>query len=231
MTRSVFGGIRRILVRGRRASVRSHLPGQFQPYSFTLPDRYPWLFEFAAATLRDRADLQLLSFGCSRGDEIEALRKHFPHAAIRGLDVNPSNVEECLSRAHLSRDRNVTFAVASSTEDERDAAFDAIFCCAVLCQGDLTASGARRCDPQLRFADFETMVAGFARCLKPGGLLLLHTSNFRFCDTATARDFDTVLQATSAQLADDVLFDRNNLLLPGVRYHDVAFRKKVRIHS
>jgi SAM-dependent methyltransferase len=237
----MFVGLRNALRRGSRAITQSmpfigrragqRLSGQFQPYNYTLPDRYPWLFEFAAGALGSHGELQILSFGCSRGDEIDALRKHFPRASIRGIDVNPQNIQECIARARASRDEKLSFAVAGSTREEPDSSFDAIFCLAVLCQGDLTATAAQRCDPLLRFADFETIVADFARCLKPKGLLLLHTANFRFCDTEVAADFDPVFQATPAQLANDVLFDRNNLLLAGVRYHDVAFRKKARIDS
>jgi hypothetical protein len=79
----------------------------------------------------------------------------------------------------------------------------------------------------LRFADFERVVMDLARCLKPGGLLLLHTTNFRLGDTAAARDFEVVLEADPTQLAADVLFDRGNRLMPGARYQPVGFRKRL----
>ena len=120
----------------------------------------------------------------------------------------------------------MTFAQAATTAGEFSASYDAIFCLAVLCLGDLTTNGAEHCDPYLRFADFERIVIDFARCLKPGGLLLLHTTNFRFVDTVVAADFDVVLEAEPDQLAPDVLFDRNNRLLPGQRYLPVGFRKR-----
>jgi hypothetical protein len=69
------------------------LAGQFQPYTHTLPDRYPWLLKFARANLGDIASPRILSFGCSRGDEIFTLRQYFPHADIKGIDVVPENVE------------------------------------------------------------------------------------------------------------------------------------------
>jgi hypothetical protein len=97
-----------------------------------------------------------------------------------------------------------------------------------LVNGDLTTSGAQRSDPLFHFERFERMVDDFARCLKPGGLLLLHTTNFRFCDTAAARNFDVVYEADPKHLAPDVLFDRDNCLMDGERerYRAVAFEKR-----
>ena len=217
------GRIRARLVLSALARMRRPLKGRFQPYNHTLPDRYPWLFRFAATEIGHRDPLNLLSFGCSRGDEVFTLETYFPRANIRGIEIDPRDVAVCRSRVQSGR---VSFVQGASTAEEPSAAYDAIFCLAVLCRGDLTTSGAERCDPYLRFADFERMVADFARCLTPGGLLLLHTTNFRFEDTAVSRDFDVVLAADPSQLAPDVLFDRNNQLLPGQRYLPVGFRKR-----
>ena len=206
-----------------RRRLRRPLPERFQPYPHTQPDRYPWLFDFAAAALDGVPAPRLLSFGCSRGDEVFSLRRRFPEAAIRGLDIDPRNIAACLARP---RDDRLSFAAASNTRAEPDHHYDAIFCLAVLCHGDLTATRARQSEPLLRFADFERTVADLARCLRPGGLLFLHTTNFRFGDTATAGDFEAVLEARPDQLAPDVLFDREGRLLPGERYLPVGFRKR-----
>jgi SAM-dependent methyltransferase len=209
-----------------RRRIRWPMPGRFQPYNHTLWDRYPWLFRFAAAYLGNGPDLRILSFGCSRGDEVFTLRNYFPAAAIKGIDIDSRNIACCLARLRSQPSAAITFAQAATTEGEPAESYDAIFCLAVLCHGDLTTGGAERCDPLLRFDNFERIVADFARCLKPGGLLLLHTTSFRFCDTATAQDFHTVLEAEPTQLAPDVLFDRGERLMKGVRYRAVAFRKR-----
>ena len=208
--------------------LRRPLPGEYQTYSYTRPDRYPWLFEFASARLGSRGPLNILSFGCSRGDEVFSLRRYFPNAALKGIDVNPRNIARCLARMRAEKPTNMTFATAAGTEGEPTGSYDAIFCLAVLVNGDLTTSGAERCDPVFHFERFERQVADFARCLKPGGLLVLHTTNFRFCDTVVARDFDVVLEADPANLAPDALFDRDNRLMQGERqrYRAVAFQKR-----
>jgi SAM-dependent methyltransferase len=207
-----------------RYRVRHPVPGRFQPYRHTLPDRYPWLFRFTAAALEGRGDCKLLSFGCSRGDEVMALRRYFPRAAITGIDFDRRNIARCRARI---KDPQVRFAVAATTEGEVAQSYDAIFCLAVLCHGYLTISGAQRADPLLHFADFERVVGDFVRCLKPGGLLLLHTTSFRFCDTVIAGAFDVLLEAEPQQMAADVHFGRDNLLHQGERYRAVAFRKRL----
>jgi SAM-dependent methyltransferase len=207
-----------------RFRVRHPVPGRFQPYHHTLPDRYPWLFQFAADTLGDRDNCRLLSFGCSRGEEILALRHYFPRAAITGIDFYPNNIAHCRSRV---KDPMTALLVAATTKGEDTQSYDAIFCLAVLCHGYLTISGAPRSDPLLHFSDFEALVADFARCLKPGGLLALHTTSFRFCDTATAADFEVLLEANPEQMADDVHFGRDNIRLEGERYRAVVFRKRM----
>jgi len=209
-----------------RRRFRRPLPGRFQAYSHTFADRYPWLFEFARANVGGFIGARILSFGCSRGEEVFALRKYFPTAIIKGIDIEPDNISCCEAQARRADAVGMTFAVAANTETEPAEFYDAIFCLAVLCLGDLTVSGARRCDPGLYFKDFERMVSDFSRCLKPGGILFLHTTNFRFCDTAVSQNFDVVFEASLAQLAPDVLFDSDNALLPGARYRPVAFRKR-----
>jgi SAM-dependent methyltransferase len=228
----------RTIVRDWRRALRSlashwrfrltrRVAGQFQPYNYTRPDRYPWLFGFAAAELRERPQLRILSFGCSRGEELFSLRRYFPSAHLKGIDINARNIARAVARTRTDKTlAGIRFETAASTVHEPDESYDAIFCLAVLCLGDLTIYGAKRSDPALRFEDFARAVADFARCLKPGGLLVLHTTNYRFCDTPTAAQFDTVLEAEPSQLAPDVLFDRNNALMPNERYTAVAFRKR-----
>ena len=209
-----------------RSTFRPKYHGQFQPYTHTMPDRYPWLFQFARDQLGPSP--RLLSFGCSSGDEVLALRKYMPRAAIKGTDINPANIRQCRLRARAIG--GLTFSVQAGTEAEADGSFDAIFCLSVLVHGDLIGVGepAPRSEPLMYFADFERTVVDFSRCLKSGGLLILHTTNFRFCDTSAFPAFDVVLRAQPDQMAVDPQYDRHNRLIDALRYSAVGFRKKHR---
>jgi hypothetical protein len=44
------------------------------------------------------------------------------------------------------------------------------------------------------FADFTAMIADFPRCLKPGGRLVIHRSNFCLCDAPASAEFATLLR-------------------------------------
>ena len=65
-------------------------PHRFQPFNFTRADRYPWPFAFARDQLP--ANANILSFGCSTGEEIISLKAYLPSAHIRGQDIDPRNV-------------------------------------------------------------------------------------------------------------------------------------------
>ena len=209
-----------------RRRFRRRRTGEFQPYSHTYPDRYPWLFRQATELVRDGRDTRLLSFGCSHGDEAFSLRRYFPLSKIKGIDINPRNIGRARATARKSEIDDIEFEVAASTATETVASYDAIFCLSVLCHGDLASSSAARSDPQLRFEDFERVIADFARCLKVGGVLFLHSASFRLCQTDVAAEFDIVLEAAREEMGPDRQFGRDNRAIAGERCRAVAFRKK-----
>jgi len=162
----------------------------FQPEPTTGMDRYPDLFRFARERLGDGPDRRILSFGCSTGEEVFSLRRYFPQARIKGIDINAHSVGKALERLRAQgADDGLAFEVAASASAEPPSFYDAVFAMAVFRDGALGAAPPR-CDHLIRFADFERSVADLARCLKPGGLLVLRHANFRFSDTGAAAAFD-----------------------------------------
>jgi 2-polyprenyl-3-methyl-5-hydroxy-6-metoxy-1,4-benzoquinol methylase len=197
----------------------------FQPVNDTWPDRYPYIFSFVRNEVGIDRAVNILSYGCSTGDEVFTLRDYLPRAAIKGIDINAGNIAACWRRLRRAPDPGVSFATASSTVDEPGNCYDVIFCMAVLRHERLSLPGVTRCDHLLRFEDFAGAVADFHRCLKPGGLLVIRHSNFRLCDAPIGTEFETIL-SDPVPSEKTPIFGPDNRLLSGVDYPDAVFRKK-----
>ena len=209
-----------------------HLPrrtGVFQMSGATGQNRYPEIFRFVGDSLGHRADLRLLSFGCSTGEEVFTLRGYFPRAVIDGIDINPYRIRAARRRLrHAGGDPRLNFLVTASPERLPAASYDAVFCLAVLREGSLNCEPPPpRCDDWIRFADFERVIGDLARTVRPGGLLAIAHSNFRFADTAAASGFETVM-GLGADIPDPQtpIYGRDNRLLAGIGYADALFRKR-----
>ncbi len=73
--------------------VRTKQGRLFQPFPDTCEERYPALFDALAEPLAGLPRPRILSFGCSSGAEVRALRLRLPQAQITGIDLNPRALE------------------------------------------------------------------------------------------------------------------------------------------
>jgi SAM-dependent methyltransferase len=208
--------------RARYLLALEHPEGLFQPEPTTAPDRYPALFRFVREHIEDAPDRRILSFGCSTGEEVFSLRSYFPSARIKGLDIDRRNIAECEKRL-LGRggDDGLSFETRGSAAAEPASHYDAVFAMAVFRHGGLGAAPPS-CESLIRFRDFETSVAELARCLKPGGLLILRHANFRFADAAASRDFRQILRAAGAGAP---IYGADDRYLPNAIGDDGVFEK------
>jgi len=197
--------------------------GLFQPFGDTEEDRYPDVFAFVARHLAGR-ETNILSVGCSTGEEVFSLKRYCPDAQVKGLDISPQRIAICRRQAALRRVADVEFAVAGDSGMEPASHYDAILAMAVFRHGGLS-DGPPECGHLLSFAMFEQAMAGLSRCLRPGGLLAIRHANFRFADTASAGDFAVALEAAGGT----PLYDSQNRRLPDAATEACVFLKKTEI--
>jgi SAM-dependent methyltransferase len=202
---------------------RRRPPGLFQNRSATALNRYPLIFSYVQRAVGVATPIRILSFGCATGEEVETLRRYFPAATIKGIDVNPFNIATCQRRLARTPDPRIAFEVADSARAEPAASYDIVFCLAVLRRSGLR--GRDTCLPDIAFAQFDRCVGELARSLRPGGLLALRHTSFRFADTAAAREFEVVLTRPPSG-RPPVLFGPDNRRLRHGAEEGLVFRKR-----
>ena len=225
---------RRIAAAGRRAVRDPSYRGQViarlfrardlhQTTPLTWRDRYPEIFSTVRTLLADHSTPRLLSFGCSTGEEVLTLREYFPAAQIVGAEINEHSLAVCRS---LKLDDRVRFVRSSSETLSQLAPFDAIFAMAVLQRTPerVESMGVRDLRQLYPFERFDSQVSEFDRWLQPGGLLVIHHTQYRFDDATIAGRYEP---AGGRELAvvDGIKFDRASRRIDGPVAVATIFRK------
>jgi hypothetical protein len=149
-------------------------------------DRYPELFDLTAQLRPQTA--RILSFGCSTGEEIEAIRLRHPSAMIVGCEINPRSRK--LARKRLAGDSRVRIVPNCAGEDK----FDIVFAMAVLQYQPhrIQAEGITDIGGIYPFSRFEEQVTTLTAMLNPGGLLCVMHTQYRAEDTGAAGELQPI---------------------------------------
>lgn len=191
-----------------------------QPFPDTYEDRYPALFDALAERLAHLEAPRLLSFGCSSGAEVRALRRRLPAARITGIDLN----RRALARARAAdTDPRSTYRLAAAPDPAER--FDAVLAMAVFRHGELEARRPDSCAAVLPFARFEQGVAALDRVLEPGGWLAIGNAHFRLADTALAAGYAADPLRCGDLPPQALLYGPDDCRLDGVVEPAVLFRK------
>ncbi len=197
--------------------------GLLQPATVTSPERHPELFDRVGELLAGIASPAILSFGCSTGEEVYSLAQRFPFATVRGIDINPACIRAARRALAVHPDPRLSFARADSASGEAPNSYEAIFALSVLRHGRLDAEQPNDCSAILPFARYAAAVAALDACLKPGGLLLIWGSHFRFADLPLAASYEPILSRAAPPGLPVYGPDNRRLADPGGE--DIILRK------
>lgn len=200
--------------------------GLFQPSGTTEANRYPDIFAQVKAHLGDRAELRLLSFGCSTGEEVFSLAALFPTARIRGIDIARARIRTCRARwRRQGKPARIDFIQTGTTEKEAAESYDAVFAMAVFRHGTL-GTAPPRCQPYFDPRAAERALTDLARLVKPGGFLAIRHANLRFSDLPVSEGFEPVYQCPPPPVIRSPIYDLDGHLRPGIAGDDGLYRKK-----
>lgn len=151
----------------------------------TWVDRYPVLFRASREFLDDHDQLRLLSFGCSTGEEVVTLRRYFPKAQIVGAEINRKSLARC---RELEVDDRIRFVHSRRAIVARHGPYDAIFCLAVLQRTPhlVEANNLASLADIYPFERFDEQLSELDRLLKPGGLLVVHHTQYVVAQSSIA---------------------------------------------
>lgn len=187
MAAAIFPGVGRksiffYIKRGKFAKITQLLhPRLHQAPNRTALNRHPIVFTAAAAAAPDAK--RILSFGCSTGEECVTLADYFPNSEIIGADLNPL----VLLKARKHRSDKIRFVYASDRRLKRFGGFDAVFCMSVL-----RTSERRRIYGRYPFEVFQERALFLETLVRPGGILVMHNTTYRFSDTAHRNAYDRI---------------------------------------
>jgi hypothetical protein len=165
---------------------------QVQHLRWTVPDRYPEVFDFLKARMAEKPAKRrsrILSVGCSSGEEIDAIRRRLPEAEIVGVDISRESIDLCSARFP-----DVQFFCAdffSETPLRFERKFDAILVLSVLCKWP-ACNRLNNLSALYRFSEFESAIDRLDAHIEIGGLLVLVNTNYAFSDTRIASRYQAI---------------------------------------
>lgn len=192
-----------------------------QKSSFTKLNRYPDLFGICESFFNDRTHLSVLSFGCSTGEEVESISRHFPDAKITGTDINKRSVK--LARSRYGNDRKSFFHSLSPQFEQTDG-FDLIFCCAVF-QNTANRTSGDNSVSTYPFDQFESSLQILDNKLSKGGLIVIDHCDFRFTDTSLSQRYQPLAVKGNQKRRNRPCYDKHNHKISDFSESDRVFVK------
>jgi len=157
-----------------------HARSVHQTTTFTSANRYPEIFDLAAV-LQPRA-VQILSFGCSTGEELMALRERFADAEIIGVELNPRC--RAIARRRVSADCRIRVIAPNALSGTFD-----IICAMAVFQREPHKIDEMKVEDLAgfySFGRFEDALGVLVASLRPGGIFCIDNAQYRVEDSIFA---------------------------------------------
>ena len=193
-----------------------------QQSTTTLPNRYPLLFNQCKILLEDIINPKILSYGCSTGEEVFTIGEYMPLATVVGVDVNDWCIRKCLKK---NTNQKYSFYRRVSSEYEKLAEFDAIFCMAVFQSTENRKIDSEKIMTGFTFDKFQNEVTQLDGKLKKNGLLFIDNCDFNFSDTIISAHYTPLKFKENIYLRNRPLFDKENRKLSDLTKVYRAYRK------
>ena len=183
-----------------------------QTTALTALNRYPRIFAACRDYFGGKRDLNILSFGCSTGEEVLTLREYFPDARITGAEINRRSLAVC---RNLQTDDKISFVYSEFSELQKCGRFDAIFCMAVLQRTPhhIAEKKIRSLKKIYPFEKFERQIVELDKLLVPHGLLVIKFAQYSFNDTSVAAKYQALSNQPPPNGDGALLFDKNSELI------------------
>ncbi len=204
--------------RNQTISVLKYRRHYHQVSNYTETNRYPDLFEICHKYLDGNENSNILSFGCSTGEEVFAIGNLMPNAKIVGVDINKWCIRECKKKSGSGK---YIFLHSLSKKFDKQRSFDAIFCLAVFQHPD-NCLAETKIATKYTFRQFEEQLIELDLKLNPNGLLFIDQCDFDFRDTSLSKKY-------SILVTDNNLFERNRPVydLNNCRAMEITFIPRV----
>ena len=167
---------------------------ELQTTQATIYDRYPHVFTGTKLIIQKEfsdliRNLEVLSFGCSTGEEIKTLYdKYISNANFTGVDIH----EPSLNKAkELLKDYENTRFINFNEFSSEFKRYDIIFCLSILCKHLFSKN-----EPPISFKLFDKTLVLLDEALNIGGYLVVYNSNYCILDSSIGNKYEPIYVET-----------------------------------
>jgi 2-polyprenyl-3-methyl-5-hydroxy-6-metoxy-1,4-benzoquinol methylase len=193
-----------------------------QTASTTEFDRHPDLFKVVSELFSIEPNCRILSFGCSTGKECISLLEYFKNANIVGTDINKKSLKTAHREANNS---HIEYLFSNDTVIAKEGPYDIIFALSVLCKNP-EAEFIEDISKIYSFKEYEKTILFFDQILKPGGVLVIRSSNFMFKDTSVFKNYKIYKNSNLRTPQLFPKFTSNNIRIPNYLDDEEIFIKQ-----